>query len=383
MASYVVQPFKQRHEGEEITLYLGAVSAEDLIDGRAEIPQYNSADDTGYQRPPAESRIRSLARYVAKGDLLPTALLVNVRGEVEFTANGSIFGMLHVPRDEKLWIMDGQHRFRGLKAASENSMDPLGYDVPVVFTVAFDVESEAGVFVTVNKEAKSVSTDLIATLAVRRDEERISKHDKESEKVSAADRRKAAALRIAETLNRREGSPWFGQIGLADEDAKSVRGKPIRIKVFSSTLQEFLRDRWANAQVDAQNYEPLVCVVDAYWRALRNLMPDAFADPMEYSVQRPIGAYVFNEFLPDVIFNAGKAQDLTEEFFTTELGRLLEWVTSRKWEFPKADRHVDEPIMGTNSRGITVCPPTCPLRNELFELHSRVEKREPVGVRNR
>lgn len=344
MADYLVQPFKQLHEKQEITLYLGVMKAEELIDGRAAIPSYDSETKTGYQRPPTPSRITSLSRYVlGKGGLLPTAVLVNVRKGAVFTPNGGGMGTLHVPGDEHLWIMDGQHRYKGLRTARERQQ-PLHYDVPVVFTTGFDASGEAHVFYTVNHEQRSVSTDLTATLFAQEIATRLAGGDEIAGKVTPTELRNLAAQRITEALNEHDGGPWHHRISLASE-LPDVKTKPIRLKVFIGSLQAFLKDRWAAGQVEIGDYRKLVQVVETYWSAIAALMPDAFANHGQYAVQRPLGAYVFNGLLPDIVFRADRAQDWSQGFFELELRKLDQWVTEDKWRL-----RGEEPLVSTNSQ---------------------------------
>lgn len=344
MADYQVLPFEQLHEKRTITLYLGVVKAEDLIDGRADIPRYDSTTKTGYQRPPTPSRITSLSRYVlSKGGLLPTAVLVNVRRGAKFIPNGDGLGVLRVPDGEPLWIMDGQHRYKGLQTARERQQ-PLQYDVPVVFTTGFDESGEMHVFYTVNHEQRSVSTDLTATLFAQDVAARMRGGGEGREKLTPTELRKLAAHNVAMSLNEHQGGPWYNRISVASE-LPDVKTKPIRVAVFIGSLQHFLKDRWAAGQIEIGEYGNLFRVLDTYWRALASLMPDAFADHTGYAVQRPLGAYVFNELLPDIVFLADREQDWSEVFFKRQLERLEEWVTEDKWKLKG-----DEPLVSTNSR---------------------------------
>ena len=102
------------------------------------------------------------------------------------------------------------------------------------------------------------------------------------------------------------------------------------ISTFASTLRTFLRDRWAEARFLRDPKDPefgdLGQLVLAYWKALESLMPDAFADIAHYSVQRPIGVYVFHEPLPDIAEYCRMNADWSQKSFTEQLSRLQEWV---------------------------------------------------------
>lgn len=348
MTDYKVQPFKQLHEGREITLYLGVIKADELVDGRADIPRYDAITKTGYQRPPTVSRVNSLARYViGKEGLLPTAVLVNVRKGAKFTLDNEGLGTLHVPDGEKLWIMDGQHRYKGLQTAQERKQ-PLHYDVPIVFTLDFDEDGEGRVFYVVNHEQKSVSTDLINRLHANAIAARVQAgldRDDPKKKVSPTDLRKLAAVNLTDALAERRGGPWFGRISLPDE-VPNAKTKPIRYAVFIGSLQHFLKDRWAVGQIEIGDIKRLTDVVEVYWRAIASLMPEAFADHTAYAVQKPLGAYVFNGLLPDIVFLADRAQDFSEKFFRRELEKLGEWAEAEQWRWKDGP----EPLVSTNSQ---------------------------------
>lgn len=345
MTDYKVQPFKQLHGAEEITLYLGVITADELVDGRAGIPRYNAATKTGYQRPPTVSRVNRLAGYVLReGGLLPTAVLVNVRKGAVFTSDGPGLGTLHVPEDQPLWIMDGQHRYAGLKTAKDRK-EPLDYDVPIVFTLNFDEDGESHVFYVVNHEQKSVSTDLTERLHANAIAAQLQAGQQAAQKVSKTGMRKVAAANITDALAERTGSPWFERISLPDE-LPNVQKKPIRYAVFIGSMQEFLKDRWAGGQIEIRDIKRITDVLDVYWRALASLMPEAFEDHTRYAVQKPLGAFVFNELLPDIVALADRAQDFSESFFRRELKKLGEWVESEQWLWKVGP----EPLVSTNSR---------------------------------
>ena len=76
-------------------------------------------------------------------------------------------------------------------------------------------------------------------------------------------------------------------------------------------------------------------------------MPEAAADRARYSLQKPLGAYVFNEIMPEFLDLARRAGDFSPEFFQTELERLGEWVETPQWDTAGEAR---EPIVKANNR---------------------------------
>ena len=61
-------------------------------------------------------------------------------------------------------------------------------------------------------------------------------------------------------------------------------------------------------------------------------MPEAAADRARYSLQKPLGVFVFNEIMPEFLDLARRAGDFSPKFFQTELERLGEWVETPQWD---------------------------------------------------
>ena len=62
-------------------------------------------------------------------------------------------------------------------------------------------------------------------------------------------------------------------------------------------LQPALRDEY----FDAISTDNQLAILSTYWRALTRILPDAFEDPSEYTVQKTIGANVLNGLLVNVV----------------------------------------------------------------------------------
>ncbi len=350
---------KQRQEGAPLDLYVSAVPASVLLNAH-DVDIYDpGTNPDGYQRRPAEYRVDAIARYVLNQEgLLPTAVLVNVRDRWEFQpdAPGGDTGLLKIPATAPLWVVDGQHRVRGLQKAQQElkSSDPeqeLEYDLPVVFAVGLDKYAEMRLFHVVNSKAKSVPTDLAAHLLYQA----FRKEGKESlfrqQKFGEKEYRKAVGTAVAKHLNSSPG-PWQGKIRLPNERADRRR-KPLQVNAVASSLEPALRDPRLRDIYQAQGEEErewprLRGLVHSYWTALSELMPEAFAEIESYSVQRTAGTYAFHMILPDVVSRCRDRGDFSVAGFKSVLQHLGKWVSSQTWHL---DKEIGDPL--TRSTGMS------------------------------
>jgi DGQHR domain-containing protein len=331
-------------------MYLAVIPADLLID-RTAVDARTAANPGGYQRQAVPSRERAIARYVTqKGGILPTAVLVNIRDGARFVpGSDDRHGTLVIPDHEKFWVEDGQHRKGGLaEAQTKYGFDLSAYEVPVVFTTV-PVEEERRIFYVVNHEAKSVPTDLTAELIAEDTVQKIT----EGERPPALAVRQAVAQYIAKRLAQEPG-PWFNKIRLAEQGKEAAKAKPVGTSAFGSTLRPVLMDAWVRRTYegqppDSKPWRDLYEVVRTYWLALAALMPDASDDVEHYSLQKPLGAYVFNQIMPEFLDLARRAGDFSPKFFQAELERLQEWVTDAQWDITAGGR---EPMVKANNRQV-------------------------------
>jgi len=338
--------------GQPIALYLAVLPADQII-ARAKVDVRKPGTTDGYQRAAVPSRRRQIARYVKLGGgLMPTAVLVNIRHGAEFVpgSEGSQFGHLEIPDGEPFWVEDGQHRLGGLQDASESpgNFNAAQYEVPVVFTTV-PYDEEVRIFYVVNHEAKSVPTDLTAELIA----EQVGKKIAFGEKPTAQEKRKAVAVYVAKRLAQEPG-PWYRKIRLANEDKSVIKERPVGTSTFGSTLRPALMDAWMRrmyegTEPDSAAWRDIYEVIRNYWLAIKALMPDASNDPEHYALMKPLGAYVFNEIMPDFLELAVRAGDFSPKFFQAELERLAEWVADAQWNITENGQ---EPMVRANNRQV-------------------------------
>ena len=158
---------------------------------------------------------------------------------------------------------------------------------------------------------------------------------------------------IAKRLAQEPG-PWSGKIRLAEQGKEVAKTKPVGTSTFGSTLRPTLMDAWVRRTYEGQTpdskpWRDLYEVVRNYWLALATLMPTASSDVEHYSLQKPLGAYVFNQIMPEFLDLARRAGDFSPKFFQAELERLQEWVTDAQWDITAGGR---EPMVKANNRQV-------------------------------
>lgn len=338
-------------KGKPVDLYMTAVSAEEFI-ARSDIDIQRPDNPEGYQRRLEPPRVRSISRYVTRGEgLLPTSLGVNIRQGAHFEEDspGSRSGQLHFDENEPWWVWEGQHRTGGLEdaiaqqkgrkhfksadrevAAGALEQAVLGYELPVTFSIGLSRADEMDVFEVVNSKQRPVPTDLLATITFNRVTEERAKG--EPGKVSLIALRKAAGVAVGRYLAGH--APWKGHIQDVNEP-KDVVNKPMQANTFASTLYPLMKERWVHTRFLTNPNDPewseLARVVQRYWEVLAELMPEAFADIEHYSVQRPAGVYAFHELLPEVMDACRMENDWSPKSFREKLERLEKWVESETW----------------------------------------------------
>lgn len=112
--------------------------------------------EEGYQRVLPISRVNSISNYIIDQNLIPNSILVSFD-------NAEIVGRKIVvpPGNDVGWVIDGQHRLAGAYEASKKGVD---IELVVVAAIGLNLEEQVKLFITINREAKSVPTSLVLDL---------------------------------------------------------------------------------------------------------------------------------------------------------------------------------------------------------------------------
>ena len=246
----------------------------------------------GYQRNPEEKRIKNIAKYFErKNAIMPVAGLLNVRekGVLKFRD-----GMLTIPEGTRVWVVDMQHRLRGLvRAREEKILRGEQFWFPVVITEGLSQIDEAAQFYIINTKAKKMDVALTRRLLIENNRIKDLADVKEWE---------ITAVRMTIELNRSvKGNPWYGAIRQPNEDRLEVH--VATEKSFVSSLRQLLiSGRFKQHRRTAKK-------LAAYWSAIRAILPEAFQEPKRYMIQRTPGMFVFNYFMAPIFLTRYKEKD--------------------------------------------------------------------------
>jgi DGQHR domain-containing protein len=281
---------------KNIEMYVGKMKVNDIL-ALYELDKFKEEELEGYQRERYEERTSQLVEYLEKSPLaVMPALLVGLR-ETNFCPLDGDLGTLKIERKKgSIWIIDGQHRVGGFSKVQDRFFftkslgaslfsDLMDYELPVVFVdskraaekikskesknvcslTAEDIEKT--IFFVVNKTQRGISPSLkdallysIKTSGI----EGLSLVDKEGWRIIGA--------QIGITLNCREASPLRAKINVS---GKRNSGKPIQLNSFVSSLEILFKDK----EFTALSVEDKTCFLEAYWSALKNLIPQALENP--------------------------------------------------------------------------------------------------------
>ena len=128
------------------------------------------------------------------------------------------------------------------------------------------------------------------------------------------------ALGIIHSLNELEDSPWYHRIKMPNEEydkySQAVAGEGQLVNSLKIVLE--------NGLLQVKNQEECVKIIDAYWKALRSLFPDAFRYPKKHVIQKTTGIFtlhlLLNNLLPRIMT---EGKELDEKNFREVLKELF------------------------------------------------------------
>src|SRR5437667_4639953 len=154
-------------------MYVGLMSGRDLRDpNKVRADMWARDNPDGYQREPTISRVLAFARYIAKGKgTSALSVLLSLRSVPKFHQKSGNFGVLEIPDNEILWIVDGQHRLAGFRHLASKNPAYDDFLLPVVLMPTAEDSGdalqtlnaryeEAKQFVIINRTQKGVRADL-------------------------------------------------------------------------------------------------------------------------------------------------------------------------------------------------------------------------------
>jgi len=278
------------HQGQ-IPIVVGVIDAGTLTD-RSVVPRRDTRRKTGYQRDLTTARVNRLARELTERRVdLPTAVLLNVR---DFDADEHLVeregGVFFNPGTVELYVVDGQHRIGALEKLVQENPERWGsFAIPFVCMLGADERQEMREFYVVNSNAKSVRTDLALDLL---------KQQAESDKgvmdalIERGEDWKVKAQTLVEML---AGTTVWGNRIRFPRDAKG--DTTISSSGMAGSIKSLLHTPYFG-QLTTQNQ---IKILDAFWRGVRDVLPEVFADPSSYSLQKSVGVFVMHGLLISVL----------------------------------------------------------------------------------
>ena len=285
-----------RQKRPDVNLYVTAIPLKDLL-GRFDSDTYSSDNPSGYQRPLTSSRLRKISHYVREEEgMLPTSIVLCLRQphRAQFASADGASGTLTIDPGVPMWVVDGQHRLYGLQRALEKDKAKwlADYQLPVVIMDGIDAYEEMRTFHVINTRHKGVPTDVVDRhLLSMRKAEGLALIEREGEKNYLRGR----ATMLADFFNDEESSPWRGMIRMPGDSLKPEH--TLKQHSFVTSLEPVLRGGFVKRVTDEEAAQLLL----NYWKAARDIWSTAFETPKDYVLQRPLGAAVLHQILPDIL----------------------------------------------------------------------------------
>jgi DGQHR domain-containing protein len=288
----------------DVDLYVTVMRAIDLL-SYAKIDRWDEDNPMGYQRPLLERRVAKAANYLLFEDkVFPTSVLVNIRGRVDFFPVSRIgkigeYGVLRIPEGSlPFWIIDGQHRLMAIALAARENPKYESYPVPVTVLSLPDRYSEMRVFYVVNSRQKSVPT----ALAQRHLKLSVSIKGLDEVRRYEAKRKVMAAIAtsIVDFLRSDPGSPWYGKILLPSEKRKKhLISQTSLADSIGILLMKLPSEDFDTNKLD-ECLSRISSLLKDYWNSIKDLFPEAFEIPEDYTIQKTVGCYVFHLLFPHI-----------------------------------------------------------------------------------
>jgi DGQHR domain-containing protein len=267
-------------------LAVGAMTAGVLVK-HFFVPRRDSRHKTGYQREVTTARVNRLVKDLKDGRVdLPTSILLNLReyNPAIHLTNGR--ECLNLFPGDRLYVVDGQHRAAALqKLVDENPDRWSQFQVPFVCMLGAQEPEEIKQFYVVNSTAKSVRTDLALDLLKQRAETEPGLVDALIER---GEMWKVKGQKITEEL---ANTPiWRGRIRFPGD---APGDSTLRSSGMVASLKHVLSSPFFSQLAESQQ----VRILDAYWRGVKKVIPEAFEEASDYVLQKATGVLVMHDLL--------------------------------------------------------------------------------------
>lgn len=321
-------------------------SAKMTVAELAQVAEVDFADPgvnrTGYQRKPNEKRYDQIASYmIGKKAIMPPPIIMSFRGKLTTKPLKGGFVEIEVPDEEKLWVIDGQHRLGGLKLlAGIQPTQGTGrvskkfqkfnsayqeFEMPVVIIECSSVAVEAAQFATINSEAKKVDKYL-ANVAILKGGGDMPTGER------AWEPRAADAVHH---LNTSEDSVLLGKIKHtnAPKGTYHCSAKGLMMLMKPIMNDGIYGGAWEKG---GTSRDKLYKMLTDYWAAWHEVIGFCFDDPKNHALFKNSGLTAVNVCLVTMIRRIG-AEYPSKQQFVSVMSRLGEYIEEDFWH--KNGRH--------------------------------------------
>jgi len=258
-------------QGTDGAIYSGKITVAQLLSSYKIDVFSQSNNPTGYQRELDEKRARKFATFLkeeisdGRKPAIPTSILLSYRKKI--TGTNTDYGIEAIFNDDdRLYIVDGQHRTNGFKFAIEQYglNELLKFELPVVIFENPNLVNEVKQFLLINNNMKKVRTDLARELMIKL------KRTGGME-IPASEDDAIKATNITKLLNTSANSPWLHKLS-GPGDSKDGNYLNTQLSVANSIKVSVLKDP-ATQRMTAETAGRELA---KYWAAWEKLMPEAF-----------------------------------------------------------------------------------------------------------
>ena len=329
------------------SFYLTSLPMAQLV--KADYDRWTRKNREGYQRATKESRFRpkgknSIVSYLLReSGLFPTSVMLNVRGKIDFKMNNKISdnieaGEITFEDNEKLWIIDGQHRLDALKRAMHQESSLKDYSVPISLTNFTSKFDEMLNFFIVNSRQVKIPTDLVYRHLQTMQQESIIKEKKwlEIAILGEKETRAALATEIVDFLEDDDASPFKGRIQFTGEEREEYH--LVSDYGLSAWISKILNET-AFSQMDSMTLAELTA---DYWAVIKELNPRSFSDPKEHSLLKTTGLASYTYLFPSIFAMSASDGQVNKEQFKHYLSMLQENVKSNGQLTPDFEIPIDD-----------------------------------------
>jgi len=324
MSRYAVPAVRAVQNGREVFSFF--LPAHILAKIKVDVEKFDSNRDyddpeQGYQRNAENNRARRFSRYLEKADALsPTALMLNDRhSQTEWNTRTNT---LSIDPETALYNYDGQHRQLGYQFRLEEDEAFANFPIPVIMTRGMDKVTEMLQFQTINSTAKGVATSLVNAILAKL------QATEGDAAIGPSQERPVVCFKATEAIAKDPESPWHLMIAMPNEklwtnkqkaeDPKREHTRIINASSFIDALRpvhDYLHTQMMAATIDERS-ERIASVLNEFWSALKEKMPEAFNAPSEYSLFRSSGVGPVHMVLRDLLtkMHLGRREYVKEQF---------------------------------------------------------------------